>query len=360
MMRPLVSLMLLAALTPLAVACGDLSQEDLLFRDAVPSKADVEVVPAGVESQAQEEADSTRSQPLEEACAGPTDLKCSARNVSTGLNAITFFLLDLVDAIVKHPPSKRERGRRVWGPFFDFGNGSTARFEMRRINGGLTYEFCLHGVPGTIRDQDAGDVSCDTDVDEDSGLTLLLRGELSPGTIAGAGARSGVGSMTLQTGRLDDDLSSIGRTMNIDFNNEGDRVDVQITVEGQLEEGGLLEREPIEYTFAREADGSGEFTFTVFANFDDQPLRLRKERLDMAAQWRTDQSGRAVARVTGGDLAPDEVFVNQCWDAAQAQVYVLADVTTQPGDPLLLEGDASQCVIDEGVVDELLPTLSDG
>lgn len=354
-MMPRAALLFLAPATLLAVACGDLSQEDLLFRAAVPAKADVEVVPAGVESQAQSAA-STRAQGLEEQCAA-TDLKCSARNVSGGLNAITFFLLDLVDAIVQHPPTSRERGRRVWGPFFDFGDGNTARFEMKRINGGLTYQFCLHAVAGRIRDQDADDITCDSDVDEDSGLTLLLKGALSPGALGSARARSGSGTMTLQSGRLGDELARIGRTMTIDFDNRDEGTDVHIVVEGQRDEA-LIEREPIDYSFVRDAEGAGEFTFTVFANFDDDGARLRKERLDMAAKWLPDQSGRGLARVTGGDVAPDQVLVDQCWDAAGAQLYVLADVTTQPGDPMQLEGDPALCTIDDGVVDLLLPTLS--
>ena len=77
-------------------------------------------------------------------------------------------------------------------------------------------------------------------------------------------------------------------------------------VEGQREDGGVGEREPLEYSYVRDAEGAGEFTFSVFANFDDEPARIRAERLDMAAKWNVDQSGRGVARVTGGDIAPDE------------------------------------------------------
>jgi hypothetical protein len=343
-------------LLPCALAaCGDLSQEDLLFRSAIPAKEDIEVVPAGAESQAQV-TNGTRAQALEEECA-PVDVRCTAKNVSTGLNAITFFLLDLVDTVVQHPPTTRERGRRVWGPFFDAANGHSARFEMRRQADGRAYELCLHTVEGRIGEGSADDMTCETDADEDSGLTVVLKGTLSPGALDGARARSGAGTMVFETGRLGGGLAAIGRTMSIDFDNGDERIDIQVTVTGQREEGGVADREPLTYTFARAADGGGEFGFAVFANFNQPDENLpRSERLDMVALWRADQAGRGLARVTGGDLSPNQVLIDQCWDADGTQVYARADATTQP-EPILLEGDDGQCILERDAVSELLPDI---
>ena len=356
MMRPLVLLLLAAA--PLTVGCGDLSQEDLLFRAAIPAKEALEVRPAGAASDADGAgAAGTETQAMEVACEA-FDVKCQARNVSFVLNSVTFTLLDLVDRIVSFPPSQRERGRRVWGPFFDFDSGATSRFEMVRTDGGAAYRFCLHSVAGRIADRDARDVTCDTDVDDDTGLTLLLEGTFSPGDLAGARARSGVGSMLFHTGRLPGELAAIGRTMAIDFDNEDDETNVTITVEGQRDVGSVFERDPISYEFRRDAAGAGTFGFVLFADVhqdDENAANLRRiERLDIVAQWNADQAGRGVARVREGDLGAEEFTVDQCWDSADAQVYRGLDFSGDLEDPFV-EGDEGRCEVPLEDVAGLLP-----
>ena len=158
--------------------------------------------------------------------------------------------------------------------------------------------------------------------------------------------------MTLQTARLGE-LASIGRVMTIDFDNRAEGIDVHVVVEGQRD--GFVEREPITYSYLRDAAGAGEFTFTLFGNINEDDENLpRIERIDMATKWLVDQSGRGLARVTGGDLEDNEVLVDQCWDAQQTQVYVSADITTQL-EPLLLEGSEEECSIGADVV--VLPIL---
>lgn len=345
------------------VGCGDLSQEDLLFRAAIPSKADVEVVPAGAQSQAQTtDGTGAAEQGLEVECPGPHDIKCMARNVGGGLNAITFGLLDIIDFIVRQPPSKRERGRRVWGPFFDNDKGNTARFEMVR-NGDGSYDFCVHAVDGRIADRDARDVDCGVDVDSDSGLALVLSGSFAPGSTPGARARTGRGEMELVIARLPE-FNGVGRTMEIRFDNREDGTIIDITVTGQRNDFGAGERDPITYTFDRSADGSGTFGFTFFANLNEPDERKPAvERFDMVAKWNSDEAGRGMARASGGDLIDrvnnieHEVLLDQCWDAALTDTYIFASVTTT-GDVLFgPEGDAGQCVFTPEQVEDLLPDL---
>lgn len=60
-----------------------------------------------------------------------------------------------------------------------------------------------------------------------------------------------------------------------------------------------------------------------------------------------------------GDLALEEVNVDQCWDAAQAQVYLLAEITSRADvDRLVLEGDPAQCAVAGGDVTLLLSALA--
>lgn len=323
MMRHFLALLPAAAVL---VGCGNLSQEDLVFLGAIPAKEALEVRPAGAVSEA--DSDNTATRAMEVQCAHEFDVKCQARNIAFTLNTITFELLGLVDKVVEFPPSKRERGRRVWGPFFDFaGGGNTARFEMVRINGGASVRFCLHVVSGRIDDRDAEDITCDVDVDDDSGLSKFLDGTLTPGAIDGARARTGEGNMTLHTGRIPD-VAQFGRTMTIDFANTGGRTDIDITVEGQREIAAVGERPPLSYSFFRADDGSGDFSFVMFANINKPEENApRIERLDMVASWNTDEAGVGRVRVSEGDLG-DEVFIaDQCWDDTDTEVFVALDFT---------------------------------
>jgi hypothetical protein len=353
------NVLLLVPAAAILAGCGNLSQEDLLFLGAIPAKEALEVRPAGADSDV-DDAAGTTTQAMEVQCAHEFDVKCHARNIAATLNTITFSLLGLVDKVVEFPPSKRAPGRRVWGPFFDFaGGGNTTRFEMVRVDGGRAYRFCLHAVVGRIDDKDADDVTCDTDVDEDSGLTLLLDGTLTPGTIDGARARTGAGTMTLQTGRVPD-LAPFGRTMEINFANTDGQTDIDITVEGQPELFGVGEREPLKYTFFRDDDGSGDFGFVLFTNINKPEENLpRIERLDMVAKWLTNEAGVGRVRVTEGDLGAEVFVADQCWDSTQSEVFLAADYTADDLpyaalDPYVLE-DVAQCPFD--IADVELPAL---
>src|SRR3954463_4672732 len=124
-----VPLLLATALVAgLGAACGDLSQEDLLFKAALPSKHELELQPAGDVSTA-DDGTGTAAQALDTPCADG-DLRCNAHGAAKGFNGVTFALLDLIDRIVNLPPTTRAHGRRVWGPAFLDDSQQTVRFEM--------------------------------------------------------------------------------------------------------------------------------------------------------------------------------------------------------------------------------------
>lgn len=325
-------------LVVLASGCGDLSQEDLLFRAALPSKSELELRPAGAPSQADDAGRRGPTQGLE--CDDDENLRCKSLQVAETLNGVTFDILDLVDAITAQRPSQRSRGRRVWGPYFDEANDNTGRFEMVRRDDGVTYDFCLHLVPGRLRNEDARDLSCDVDVDEDTGLTMVLSGFFTPGDLAGARARSGQGEVALELGRLPQVDRGIRRLV-VAFDNDEGRTHINLTLFGARIPGTTTERSPVEYEFTREADGSGTFFFDVFANIAKDSPRL--EQLLIAAQWNADQAGRADASISGGD-AGNGLEVTHCWDAEGAEVY--AARSAPPGS----RGDVEQCAFQDSAL----------
>ncbi len=325
-LSPLSTALLAGLIVAGVSACGDLSQEDLVFRAAVPPKDAVALrVPGAGEGGA---ALTAQRQAL---CADD-DLRCTATELATGFNGLTFVLLDVVDAVVQLPPSLREPGHRVWGPHFDIEKNRSFRFEMTREDD-ATYSFCLHSAAGRVRDGEAADVDCDS---EDGAMLNIFSGVFQPSDVAGDGARQGVGSMRFEAEKVRrvDGGDRFADVLEFDFDNTDDEIDIGIVADGvPTGTDGVDTR--ARYSFHRGVDGSGDFRFEVFANLVSEGLipQLKLEHVDLKAKWLADQSGRAKGVVDGGDLDDGEaVSVDQCWNAAQTTTRFATDddVTVGP------------------------------
>lgn len=325
----------------LSVGCGDLSQEDLLFRAGIPTKQAVAVVPPGSEQEVADEGGlAETSQALEERCDG--NLLCESRNISRNFNGLTFFLLDLIDTVTTLQPSKREVGRRVWGPFYDRPKDQTYRFEMTREEG-ATFRFCLHASEGQLRERDAPYLTCDTadDTEEAGGFINVFSGTFSPSGIAGDAARQGQGQMHLESAALNrlNREARFADSLDFTFDNTNG-TNIVIDVNGA---GFNAENRDARYEYVRDDDDSGEMHFELFANmirggglFEDDQL----EHVSLDAIWQSDRAGRAHGTVDGGD-AEDRVFtIEQCWGSELALVYdkAIDDTAT---------GDEGQCAFDD-------------
>src|SRR5438874_3314188 len=91
----------------LLCACGNLSNEDVAFLEAIPQQGALKVaVPAGDGAQT--------------ACLiGAADVWNSAKSTGDGINAGVDGILALVDAIRGLSPSQRDPDCRTWGPWND-------------------------------------------------------------------------------------------------------------------------------------------------------------------------------------------------------------------------------------------------
>lgn len=330
--RPLPALAAALVAGVAMVGCGNLSEDDLFFFAGLPQKKQLEMRPAGEPSAIEE--GSTAEQALDTPCADG-DLRCHARDVARELNTVSFFLIDLIDEVLKQPPTHRERDRRVWGPFFDEAKRATYRVEMVRVDDPSselgTFRLCAHGATGRVPARLTDQVSCDVDLDEASGMALLLSGQFTPGDLEGARARSGVGSLALELSRVDA-LQARGSRLTIDFDNDDERTELHLAVAGALLAGTNIERERVDYDFIREADGSGALSFDAFANL--APEQPGVENLVIGARWDTEQAGRAEAAVSRVADLENPLFVAvQCWDAELGTVFFQANDSTtgEPG-----------------------------
>ena len=193
------------ALALCVTACGDLSNQDIAFLEAIPRKESLHV-----------QVPDQGAQPL---CGpgsfGDAEVWNNARRTGDALNAGVDGILGLVDKIRALPPTTRDEDSRVWGPFPDQQHpGVTIRVTLSR-------ELDAHSIPWRYL--------YSIDARRAGAFLPLLAGEFY-----GAQASKGSGKLTihfenalaLQTNKPDDpasperifyDLASEPRTVSLDL-----------------------------------------------------------------------------------------------------------------------------------------------
>jgi hypothetical protein len=321
-------------------ACGNLSNEDLLFLSGRPTRDDVEVAPPGTTTDG---SSNTTQQALGLVC-DDGDLRCHAQNIAQLLNGLTFALLDLADAITNEEPTVRSPGYRRWGPFTT-GDGVLATFVFQMTRDGDELVFCLHGVSGEdprSGDADARVPSCaDDGGTADEPLQRLWFGNVTKSQ--DSSLRNSSGTMTLYGDAVAtiNRERSLGRVLDFAFSSQDDRSNVRIAVvDGLFDDTD--ERAPSQYEYSKEADGAGTFAFVTQRNIVQDGLRRRAESLSLRAAWDSTQAGRGDAEVFGGDLN-EPVSWAQCWSAAPGFDVVFQSTTEGT------IGTDSDCTILEGI-----------
>jgi hypothetical protein len=228
---------LVCSLLLLACACGNLSNEDVAFLEALPQKGTLHVsVPAGSIAQ--------------NVCLiGPDDIWSFAKPAGDNINQGVDNILTLVDAIRAVPPTTRDPDQRTWGPFPDNNHaGVDVQVTMFR-------ELDANGVPWrwiyTIAER------------RPPGAFLpILEGEFF-----GAQAKNGIGRITVH----------FENTWTLGFNNPKDphappnapaRFFYDLsgdprTISLDVTAGVGLGLERFDYGWAGYADGHGRFDYAI-------------------------------------------------------------------------------------------------
>lgn len=296
-------------------ACGNYSNEDLEFMNALPQTDDVALAsPLRAAGRLADEDDALK-----------TTIKVTAAVNASALGALAF-----VDKVRTVYPTAREQNTRIWGPFPDDKNpGWQVELRMTRMLAvdGLTPHFGYEMVmiaPSPI--------NFGTDVAPRSETQVLGGWFESTGR-----ARGGVGALVLtpkearDAGAAAKDLEKLV-TETIDYDNRTwPRVlDVSITNEPPADP--KTEAESATYHYERVQNGDGGMRFSFLQ--DSVPGPLGVETLEMASQWRGTGEGQAKVSV----LAGDGMGFNwtDCWDATSRTAYDNRPVNGAPsvvGDP---------------------------
>ncbi|RMG19887.1 MAG: hypothetical protein D6729_04070 [Deltaproteobacteria bacterium] len=315
-----VSLVLLGGL---AAGCGgSWSNEDLLFLQAVPERTRLESTLPGTRPGEQ-------SQSLERFLVGESsELREWTLSASQDFNAGLFEILSGLEEVRRTPPTRRERDRRIWGPF---PHPTLRRFDLKvEIERRAPGEGELPYLPP--------DFSCAGPVFVYA-ASLGPRGEARWARIitglycAKGGLRRGEGFVAIHPDRIralglpTPDTDELARVL---VHYRTDAYPILVDMVFTPRQGTELEE--FSYHYRRYADGEGALQFNLSHNI----LGPAVERWQVTAGWRPDGSGRGQTVVSEGDLAGPETSV-ECWDARGIIGY---ELKTWEGSE---EGDPSAC-----------------
>lgn len=297
---------LLLAIALASAACGNYSNEDLEFMNALPEGDALRAESPGGQSAV--------------LAADAAELAALAHGLARTVNAIVGGVTGIVDLIRSFPPTSRTPNSRTWGPINDDEHaGFQWKLYMWREPGDLTqlnYQFTYHRIGAA-----------------DTEWLPYLNGSFQ----AQQTARRGVGHFDIDT--------APARAAGITFDWLVDTMDVDYVVAA---EGGQVvmaltmlpdPKDPkalIDGVFEYRSSIDGRRQMTLDGHSNAVELTAAIERSQLSSRWLDGGDGRATLGIVEGDLAG--YTREQCWDRSLDQTYNLA-----PLEPAKSFGDISAC-----------------
>jgi hypothetical protein len=266
----------------LVCACGNLSNEDVAFLEAIPQKDALKVqVPGNGAAQA--------------ACSlGEATVYQSAKATGDSINQGVSSLLTLVDTIRAVPATTRDTDTRIWGPFPD---GSHPGFEVEVR---MVRQIDQTGTPWRW------DYSISERKKGADFVTVL------EGNFFGAQARNGTGRMTLHF----ESSAKLGTGNPTDpafpmhvFYDLGDN---PRTISMDLTAGIGFGLPGFDYSYEGFADGHGQFSFAASG--------VNGCTSEITTLFNAQGAGRDSFHVRCGPFVSAEV--QQCWDVSACLTYI--------------------------------------
>jgi hypothetical protein len=297
----------LLAIAVLALAaCGNYSNDDIAFLDALPDKGAVQVnVP-------QNQSALTRTASLY------TGTVQTAQSINTGVGSI----FDAIDTIRTIAPSARSADSRTWGPFPD----KDLRFEDEAVitrTGTSDFDFHFDQRP--------------------AGQGKFVK--VITGSFAGVTAHAGHGSLEFEQDALD----SIGhpsadpnlRSLRFVYANDATPRTVTTTIIGRNATNG--QTATLTYTYSESAS-EGDLDFDLAGPTEVGPFDLR-----VRSRWIPDGGrGRATGLGSVPLIAGLQFSVDQCWDDSFNETFYDSVSWFDGGNPLAPHGDFAGLDCDAG------------
>ncbi|MFY0575876.1 hypothetical protein ACN28S_17265 [Cystobacter fuscus] len=297
----------------LATACGgNISNDDLQFLNALPTREDLSAKLPGAMSFARKGSSRQRVESL--ALGEHSQLYELTRQAADNFNGGLDGVLTVLEETRMSPPMTRAPALRIWGPAEDPRNpGHEMRLMMTREADHFDYQLQFRPLGS----------------DEEAWWSALVGTFQSEG-----GPRKGKGTLRIFMAEVKErgiNASWMADLKQLDIEYQTSTLPISVWMHFIPESGRELD-----YAYHELPGGSGKMRFSR-ENLDIYPGE-QKETMAILSRWTQDEGGMAMVEVTGGDVPADSTFtLVECWDASFRTTYEKRSWV--PGE----EGHASSC-----------------
>lgn len=297
-----------------AVGCGNWSNEDLEYLNAMPTKEQLSAkLPGVTKTTTPLTGEGTRRDGLGEVSKLYTDTK----KASQDFNNLLEMLLGVLDAVRAYPPTTRGKDVRIWGPWED--KDKHPGFEVQVVmaktsEGNFTY---------AIQFRKKGETDFFT----------VVEGVFKPTKVI----QKGQGALKILASVIYTRLGGVDDWKDIDTIEMGyvtDMFPIQVAMAVKTKSGVALKT--LEYGYQELANGNGRIGYSLKGTEDPNILQL-----DVLSAWTKEGAGFGVYTVAEG--AYKGATHVECFNNDFKTVFVNE---TWPGGKV--EGDQKQCVAVDG------------
>ncbi len=238
----------------------------------------------------------------------------ATRDVTRTFNGGSAWVLVLLHAIVQFPVTSVHGDTFTWGPWSQALDPAEYKLDVRVVGDG-TFAYQLSGRSKT---------------QANAQFEVVIDGTADPR----AGDQKGSGQFLI-------DFDAGKRVNPIDSSDAKGSVDVKYDLAQRHLDLTIMSTDaagkPVsaDYAYNQAVDGGGDMVFDVNSNIDGKPAN---ETVTLRSRWLGNGSGRADARIAGGDLGAFQATASECWDTMFGRVFY-----TDSGNFAPTEGAQTAC-----------------
>ncbi len=242
----------------------------------------------------------------------------ATRDVTRTFNGAAVWVLALIHTIVQSPPTTVKGDTFTWGPGSQALDPADYKLEVQALADG-TYAYKLSGRSKTL---------------PNAQFEVVISGTADPRP----GDDKGTGEFTI-------DFDAGKRVNPIDSSDAKGLVDVHYDLAQHHLDLTIMSTDALgkpvnaDYAYTQAADGGGDMTFDLSGNAGGGPAL---ETITLRSRWLANGSGRADARIAGGDLGALQATASECWDTSFKRVFYI-DALTNGGTLSVSEGQETAC-----------------
>ena len=238
----------------------------------------------------------------------------ATRDVTRTFNGGSAWVLVLLHAIVQFPVTSVHGDTFTWGPWSQALDPAEYKLDVRAVGDG-TFAYQLSGRSKT---------------QANAQFEVVIDGTADPR----AGDQKGSGQFLI-------DFDAGRRVNPIDASDAKGSVDVKYDLAQRHLDLTIMSTDaagqPVsaDYAYNQATDGGGDMVFDVNSNIDSKPAN---ETVTLRSRWLGNGSGRADARIAGGDLGSFQATASECWNTMFGRVFY-----TDSGNFAPTEGAEAAC-----------------